>query len=57
MERLQRMHTSLTQQEDLTLWTEKEKRILEEQVAQLRTTLQVAEGESRALQVCKRKRV
>lgn len=57
MERLQRMHTSLTQQEDLTLRTEKEKRSLEEQVAQLRTGLQVAEGESRALQVCKRKGV
>lgn len=49
-------HTSLSLQAEVVRRTEREKRNLEEEVAQFRTSLQAAEAESRALQVCKRKR-
>lgn len=53
-ERLHEAHTSLSLQEEAARHTEREKRSFEEEVAQLRITLQAAEAESRALQVCKR---
>ncbi len=55
-ERLHEAHTSLSLQEEVVRRTEREKRILEEEVAQFRTNLQAAEAESRTLQVCKRQR-
>lgn len=55
-EQLHEARTSLSLQEEVARRTEREKRSLEEEVAQLRITLQAAEAESRALQVCKRQR-
>lgn len=49
-------HTSLSLQEEVAHRAEREKRSLEEEIAQLRTCLQTAEAECRALQVCKRQR-
>lgn len=56
-ERLHRAHTSFTLQEEVASRTEKEKRSLEEQVAQFKTSLLAAESKSRAWQVCGRLRV
>ena len=53
-EQLLEVQTSLSQQEEVACHTEREKRILKEEVVQLRTNLQVAEAECRALQVCKK---
>lgn len=49
-------HTSLSLQEEEAHRAEREKRSLEEEIAQLRTCLQTAEAECRAMQVCKRQR-
>lgn len=43
---------SLSLQEEVAHRAEREKRSLEEEIAQLRTCLQTAEAECRALQVC-----
>lgn len=55
-ERLHKAHTSLSLQEEAANRTEREKRGLEEEIAQLRSSLQAAQIESRDLQVCKRQR-
>lgn len=44
---------SLSLQEEVACRTEREKRSFEEEVAQLRASLQAAKVESRAQQVCK----
>ncbi|AWP11438.1 putative rootletin-like [Scophthalmus maximus] len=49
-ERLHEAHVSLSFQEEAACRTEREKRSLEEEVAQLRTSLQAVEAESRAVQ-------
>lgn len=49
--RLQEAHTSLSLQEEAAQRAEREKRSSEEEAAQLRTSLQAAEAECRALQV------
>lgn len=54
-ERLHKAHTSFSLQEEVTRHMEREKRSLEEEVAQFRSNLQAAEAESRELQVCKRR--
>lgn len=51
-DRLHEARTSLSLQEEVVRRAEREKRNLEEEVAQCRTSLQAAEAESRALQVC-----
>lgn len=51
-ELLQGAQTSLALQEDAARHAGRERRSLEEEVKQLRSSLQVAEAESRALQVC-----
>lgn len=55
-ERLHEAHKSLSVQEEVARRTEREKRNLEEEVAQFRTSLQAAEAESRTLQVCNRRK-
>lgn len=55
-ERLHEVHTSLSLQEEVACRREREKKSVEEEVAQLRTSLQAAEAESRALQVSKRQK-
>lgn len=47
-------HTSLSVHEEAACRTKEEKRRVEEEVTQLRLSLQAAEAESRALQVCAR---
>lgn len=49
-------HTSLSLQEEVAHRAEREKRSLEEEIAQLRTCLQTAEAECRALLVCIRQK-
>ena len=51
-ERLHEALMSLSLQEEVAHRAEREKRSLEEEIAQLRTCLQTAEAECRALQVC-----
>lgn len=55
-EQLHKAQMSLSLQEEASRRTEREKRSLEEEICQLRSTLQAAEAESRALTVCKRQR-
>ena len=56
VEQLQEVRASLTLQEEAARRTEREKRNIQEEAAQLRTSLQAAEGQNRALQVCTRHR-
>lgn len=53
MQQLHKAQTSLSLQQDVSHRTEREKRGLEAELAQLRTSFQAAQAESRALQVCK----
>lgn len=55
-EGLHEAHRSLSLQEEVIRCRERDKRKLEEEVAQFRTALQASDAESRALQVCKRQR-
>ena len=55
-ERLHEAHISLSLQEEAACRSEREKRSFEEEVAQLRASVQAAVAESRALQVCKSQR-
>lgn len=55
-ERLHEAHRSLSLQEEVSHCAEREKRSLEEEVGQLRTSLQAAQAESKALQVCNSQR-
>lgn len=55
-ERLHEALKSLSLQEEVVRRTEREKRNLEEEASQFRTSLQAAEAESRTLQACNRKR-
>lgn len=51
-ERLHKAHTSLSFQEEVAHRTEREKKVLEGEVAQIKIALQATEAESRSLQVC-----
>lgn len=56
-ERLNQAHASLSLQEEAAHRAEREKRSLEEELAQLRASLQAAQAESRALQVRKKQNI
>lgn len=51
-EELQKVHTSLSSQQDVVHRLEQDKRSLEAELSQLKASLQTAQIESRTLQVC-----
>lgn len=54
-EEVREAHRSLSLQEEAARRAEREKRSLEEDVAQLKTSLQAAQAENKTLQVCEDK--